>query len=62
MSTLLEEFINQSIIGPDHSTKYASLSLFKVKGVYYTQGRFGKPSLGLTNFRFFHLRANWQSF
>ena len=42
MSTLPEEFINRPIIGPDNPTNLASLSPFKVDGVYYMQGRFGK--------------------
>ena len=42
MLTLPEEFINWPIIGPDNSTNLASLSPFKVDGIYYMQGRFGK--------------------
>ena len=42
MSTLPKEFINRPIIGPNNSTNLASLSPFKVDGVYYMQGRFGK--------------------
>merc|ERR1711895_423015 len=42
MLTLPEEFMNQPITGPDNSTNLASLSPFKVDGIYYTRGRFGK--------------------
>merc|ERR1711867_364743 len=42
MSTLLEEFMNRPIIGPDNSTNLASLSPFKVDGIFYTRERFDK--------------------
>ena len=42
VTTIPKEFLDRPIVGPDNSTNLASLSLFKHKGVYYTQGRFGK--------------------
>ena len=36
MSTLPEEFMNRPIFAPDNSTNLASLSPFKVDGIYYT--------------------------
>ena len=42
ISTILSEFLTRPIVGPDCTSNLASLSPFKVEGVYYTQGRFGK--------------------
>ena len=39
---VLTEFLNRPIVGPDCTSNLASLSPFKVEGIYYTQGRFGK--------------------
>ena len=42
MRTIPPEFSARPLAGPEHTTNLASISPFKLDGIYYTKGRFGK--------------------
>ena len=42
MRTVPPEFLARPLAGSECTSNLASLSLFKLEGIYYTKGRFGK--------------------
>ena len=42
MRTIPPEFSARPLAGPEHTTNLVSISPFKLDGIYYTKGRFGK--------------------